>query len=60
MATVFVWIMILILPPITKRLELRYDKKPSGCLDRTIKIFKFWTGIFKYKLAIKLLLFTSA
>jgi hypothetical protein len=58
-ANVFVWLVILFVSYLIPCMERCYENKPTKCLKKTIKIFKYWASLFKYQLAVKLILLTA-
>jgi len=54
-----VWLIIALLSCIVPCLDKIYVKKPSKCLAKSIKILKYWMSVFKWKLAVKIILLTA-
>lgn len=54
-----VWLMIALLSCLVPCLDKRYVRKPTKCLAKTIKILRYWLSIFKYKVAVKIILLTA-
>lgn len=55
----FVWVVIGLLTALIPFVEKRYKKKPTKCLSKFIKILKYWCSIFKYKIAVKVIVLTA-
>lgn len=55
----FVWLLIALFSCLVPCLEKRYVKKPTKCLAKSVKILKYWASLFKYKIAVKVIMLTA-